>query len=264
MVVTRTDTSQSPTITATNFENSLHTAMLNAGFTLWHTYTASGQNRRIYREVLNSSTYGTAFYEIRINTTTRELSVTGYVAFNTTTNTGTGAITSFNNFTPTTGDAINYIALNGGSEFRVVLIRQASTLAVVGQLRPSLNKPSWWNENNYPYVWYMMSLTSNQWNNLTTAGGTALSPWSSATAVLVSRSIRGTVPGGQREISNAVELGAISSASPGGTCGVFSNDIAQSSTEGLVLGVDMMVVTAGTEEYLVIQAASGGLVVRTV
>jgi len=80
MVMTRTDTSQSPTITATNFESSLHTAMLNAGFTLWHTYTASGQNRRIYREVFNAATYGTAFYEIRINTTTRELSVAAYVS----------------------------------------------------------------------------------------------------------------------------------------------------------------------------------------
>jgi len=263
MVMTRTDSSLSPTITATNFENSLHTAMLDAGFTLWHTYTASGENRRIYREIFNSSTYGTAFYEIRINTTSRLLSVSAYVAFNTTTNTGTGAITSTNNFTPTTGDAINYVALNGGSEFRVVLIRQAGTLAVVGQLRPSLNQPSWWNENTYPYVWYMMSLTSNQWSNLQTAGGVSLSPWASTTAVIVSRTIRGTVPGGQREISNAVELGA-TSAIPAGTCGVFSNDIAQSSTEGLVPGVDVLVVTPGTEEYLVIQAAIGGLVVRTV
>jgi len=262
MTITRTDTSQSPTITATNFENSLHTAMLNAGFTLWHTYTASGENRRIYREIFNSSTYGTAFYEIRINTTTRQLVIAAYVAFNTTTNTGTGAITSVNNFTPTTGDAINYTALNGGSEFRVVVIRQAGTVALVGQVRPSLNKPSWWDENNYPYVWYIRSLTSNQWS-LQTAGGASLSPWALITAVIVSRTIRGTVPGGQREIANAVELGATSGV-PAGTCGVFSNDIAQSSTEGLQPGVDMLVVTAGTEEYLVIQADSGGLVVRTV
>jgi len=259
MVMTRTDTSQSPTITATNFENSLHTAMLNAGFTLWHTYTASGENRRIYREIFNSSTYGTAFYEIRINTTSRQLSIAAYVAFNTTTNTGTGTITSINSFTPTTGNQIDYVALNGGSEFRVVLIRQAGTLAIVGQLRPSLNKPSWWDENNYSYVWYIRNLTTNQWSVVTTGA-----PWSSATAVLVSRTIRGTVPGGQREIANAVELASVSTASPGGTCGVFSNDIAQSSTEGLVPGVDMLVVTAGTEEYLVLEAASGGLVVRTV
>jgi len=264
MVMTRTDSSLSPTITATNFENSLHTAMLDAGFTLWYSYTASGQNRRIYREVFNSSTYGTAFYEIRINTTTRDFSVAAYVSFNTTTNTGTGAITG-TTFTPTTGDAINYTALNGGSEFRLVLIRQAGTLAVVGQIRPSLNKPSWWNEDNYPYVWYIMYLTSNQWNNLQTVGGASLSPWNyNTSSVIVPRAIRGTVPGGQREISNAVELGSTASFPPAGTCGVFSNDIAQSSTEGLVPGVDVLVVTPGTEEYLVIQAASGGLVVRTV
>lgn len=264
MVMTRTDTSQSPTITATNFENSLHTAMLNAGFVLWHTYTASGQNRRIYREVFNSSTYGTAFYEIRINTTTRELSVAGYVAFNTTNNTGTGAVTSTNNFTPTTGDAINYVALNGGSEFRVVLIRQAGAVVVVGQLRPSLNKPSWWDENIYPYVWYLTSMTSNQWLNLQTAGGSSLSPWQFTLAAIGSRTTKGTVPGGQREISNALLLRTNTNASIVGTCGVFSNDIARASADGLEAGVDMLVVTAGTEEYLVIEAASGGLVVRTV
>jgi len=262
MAMARTETSQSPPITASNFESSLHTAMLNAGFNLWHSYVQYGQNRRIYREVFNNDTYGKAFYEIIIDNTNQQLSVAAHVDFDNQNNTGTGTITGSSSFTPNTNNEINYVSLNGGSEFRVVLIRQAGTLAVLGQVRPSLH-PSWWNENNYPYVWYVMSLLYDPWSSLQTAGDYYQSPWDSSYAEIGNRSIRGTVPGGQRQIANAVEL--ISSGyDPAGICGVFSNDIAQSATEGLEPGIDTLVVTPGTEEYLVLQAASGGLVVRVV
>jgi len=261
MVMTLTNTSQFPPITAANFESSLHTAMLNAGFILWHTYTSFGRNRRIYREIFNNDTYGTAFYELRFNTTSPRFSVAAHVGFNNQNNTGTGTITGYSDFSPDTSNEINYVSLNGGPEFRVVLIRQADELVVVGQLRPSL-KPNWWNENNYPYVWYVIDLYS-PWYSLTTAGGYSRSPWDSTYAEIGNRRIIGTVPNGKREIANAVELISQGYANSG-ICGVFSNDIAQSATEELEPGVDVLVVSPGNEEYLVIQAATGGLVVRVV
>jgi len=265
MAVTLTTTTQTQPITDSNFASSLHTAMVNAGFSSSpHSYTTSTETRRVYFETVNSDTYGTGIVETRIvtaSTNNRLFTLAGYTAFNTTTNSGSGIVTSWT-FTPATSSDLTYHAINGGVEFRQVIVRQGSNVWWITRLRPSLLRPSWWTDNAYPYWFIQYNLAS--FNSYMVAGGASLSPWNDSFAVYNARNIRGVTPGNLREIRTGLELEASSPGGNKGLIGVLSNDFGTANTSSLTPGVSTLVVTAGTDEWIVLAEGNSSWVARII
>jgi len=265
MPVTVTTTTQTQPITDSNFASSLHTAMVNAGFSSSpHNYNTSSETRRVYFETVNSDTYGTGIVETRIvtaSTSNRQFTLAAYTSFNTTTNSGSGLVTSFS-FTPATNNDITYHAINGGVEFRQVIVRQGANVWWITRLRPSLLRPNWWTDNNYPYWFIQFSLAS--FNSYTVAGGASLSPWNDGAANYNARNISGVTPGNLREIRTGLELEPNSPGGNKGLIGVLSNDFGTASTASLTPGASTLVVNAGTDEWIVLAAGSPGWVARII
>jgi len=265
MPVTVTTTTQTAPITDSNFASSLHTAMVNAGFSSSpYSYNTSNETRRVYFETLNSDLYGTGIVETRIITASaynRQFTLAGYTAFNTTTNSGSGMVTS-STFTPDTNNDITYHAINGGVEFRQVIVRQGTNVWWITRLRPSLLRPSWWNDNAYPY-WFIQS-NLNSFNFYTVAGGASLSPWNDSWASYNARNIRGVTPGNLREIRTGLELESYSLTGNKGLIGVLSSDFGTANTASLTPGVSTLVVNAGTDEWIVLAAGDSSWVARII
>jgi len=265
MPVTVTTTTQTQPITDSNFASSLHTAMVNAGFSSSpHSYTTSTETRRVYFETVNSDTYGTGIVETRIITASaynRQFTLAGYTAFNTTTNSGSGVVTS-QTFTPATSDNITYHAINGGVEFRQVIVRQGTNVWWITRLRPSLLRPSWWTDNAYPYWFIQHNLAS--FNSYIVAGGNSLSPWSDFYGVYNARNISGVTPGNLREIRTGLELEPQLTGGNKGLIGVLSDDFGTANTSSLTPGVSTLVVTAGSDEWIVLAAGNSSWVARII
>jgi len=261
MPVTVTTTTQTQPITASNFASSLHTAMVNAGFSSSpHSYTSFGETRRVYFETVNSDTYGTGIVETRI-TSSSQFTLAGYTAFNTSTNSGSGMVTS-TSFTPAPNLDITYHSINGGVEFRQVIVSQGANVWWITRLRPALLRPSWWTDNAYPYWFIQYTLSS--FNSYIVVGGASLSPWNEWSAGYNSRNIRGVTPGNLREIRTGLELEPSGSSGNKGLIGVLSDDFGTSNTTSLIPGVSTLVVNEGTEEWIVLASGPSNWVARII
>jgi hypothetical protein len=266
MPVTVTTTTQTQPITDSNFASSLHTAMVNAGFSSSpHSYTTSTETRRVYFETVNSDTYGTGIVETRIvtaSTNNRQFTLAAYTSFNTSTNSGSGMVTSSTTFTPATNSDLIYHAINGGVEFRQVIVRQGTNVWWITRLRPSLLRPSWWNDNAYPYWFIQNNLAS--FNSYNVVGGASLSPWNDFYAVYTNRNINGVTPGNLREIRTGLELEPLVAGGNKGLIGVLSDDFGTANTTSLTPGVSTLVVNPGTDEWIVLAAGNASWVARII
>ena len=267
MAVTVTRNTIAAPVTSTNALSGLRTAMQNAGFgTNTDNYVASGETRDIYEiNFGTSTTYSIAYIETRLNNTSLNLSTACYWSWNSTTKVGSANPTvSATNFTFSSALGVNFVAFDGGAEWKMVVIIQGLTIGAISLIRPSLARPSWWTDSNFPYFFMGKNITgSSQFIAWESTGGTSLSPFANVSYVLRSINLQGVVNANQqRQVVRGVQLQSGSGTNQG-FVGQFSGDIAQAAANGLGV-LDVINVLPGVEEFTVLQNASGGLVLRTV
>jgi|GEM_PF-6933495 len=198
-------------INATVLENGLKQAMINAGFNNNpHRYNNYGENRLVFVETFNSSTYGKGIAELVIDETSLRCSLDCYLSFDTNTNTGQGWVSGTDSFYPLSSVNINCYAINGG-EFKAVIAAQGTTIWWIFQVRPSL-KPTFWDENLYPYVWFQSTTySSSALDSLFCPGDAMVWPFGANNmATFVTRRVSGLLPNNKREISTPLILIVIS------------------------------------------------------
>lgn len=267
MAVTITKTQINAPITQANLTSGLDTALQNAGLSAPYAYS-SGGNRRVYTRVYSAGkTYGTAIFETLVTTGLIISSRLGH-SFDEATNTmsATPSLTS-NNFTLSSSIGVNFIAINGGTEWAGVLVFQGTNIGALALIRPGSNKPTFWDEDTYPYFWQNKNVTgANYLLEYESTGGSALTPWTGSSNLLARfqpARLLGVNSNGQREVSPGLILES-QAATNSGQCGNMSGDFARGATNLSAIN-DLIKPIAGVEEYLVVrlEASSGGLVLRT-
>jgi len=264
MTVIRTNSSITPPINSTTLLAGLETAMQNAGFgTKIHRYVVGNETRDVYRVQFSPDTYGTAYF---ITAVTNNLSIgcSLHYDFNTSTNTGSSLpANSYTNMTVQNGAGVNFVAFNGGTQFKMVLIIQGVAVGALSLVRPSLARPNFWTDNQYPYFFMGSYITgSNKFTTWAATGGASLHPYSYTEVGLRPINLQGSLPDGKRQVVCSVQLQSI--AGPrGGFIGQFDSDIAQVSGQNTNM-LDLIIVEPGVEEYTILDPVSGGLAVRTV
>lgn len=263
-VATRTDTSLSATITQANLTTALKTAMTNAGFSSTpYGEQAASTNKVIYQVVFDASkAKGTAYVELSI---TSGLVVSIKISDNYTlasySATNQSVAYSGSVFTPTTGSSVNLIAINH-AELRGVILNQSSQWNFIGYLRPG-NKPSWWDENSYLYCFnsvietlaYYGLCAPNPYNNQTSA---TYALYLQSSSLLANAN---PITNKRDLVSKPFLFGPATYNY--GVVGQLSADLVQCAATGLSR-LDLMQVTAGSEEYLLLNNSSSGLAIRVV
>jgi len=265
MAVIRTNSSIAAPITSTTLLAGLETAMQNAGFgTKIHRYVVGNETRDIYRVQFSTGTYGTAYFITKVNTNNLSIGCSLHYDFNTSTNTGSPSpANSYSNMTVQTGAGVNFVSFNGGNQFKMVLIIQGVEVGALSLLRPSLARPNFWTDNDYPYFFMGTAITgNNKFTTWTSTGGAALHPYSSNEVGLRPINLKGSLPDGKRQVVCSVQLQSVTGTNQG-FIGQFDSDIAQVAGQSANM-LDLIIVEPGTEEYTILNPVSGGLAVRTV
>lgn len=266
MAIIRTNSSIAAPITGTLLRDGLRAAIQNTGIgARIDDYTSGNETRDVYQQDYGTAlTYSNAFIETRINTLTMMISLALYHSFNTTTNTGSAnpAVTQ-NNMVINTATSVNFVSLDGGAEFRMVLVIQGSTIGVLALVRPTLARPAWWTDSDYPYFFINRNITGiSQLVQFDSTGGTALTPFSSITQEVRAAKVLGLNPNSRRQLVTGVQL-QTSTGTNRGLIGQFSNDFALCSGTN-ALALDLIEVVPGVNEWLILNPAEGGLAVRIV
>jgi len=257
MVFQVTNSNLLPTITQANLTTAIKNAMAAAGFpVLFDEVSNPTRSKVIYEIPLNSNaTFGKAYLEIEINYV---LNVRQrlHLDWDRVNNAGWGSgpwgpQVEFNFNTE-----IAFRGFEKSDECRIVGVQQSSTTHFLGYLRP-INKPIWWNENNYLYCFIPGS------NNFITWNGAATSPYGNATYTSnLGRAQMATANPitSKRDVVTGILLYSNSNQ---GACGRTSDDLVMVSGSGLGF-YDIIQVIPGQEEYTVLVPAAGGLALRTV
>ncbi|MBD1864184.1 MULTISPECIES: hypothetical protein [Trichocoleus] len=156
MVATRTQQIIPAPVDTTSFGNVIKQAFLDMGFTLVDDYV-SGDRFLVFSYTFDATkTYGTAFFRVRFYYGTYTVTQAVGTAWNASTkvlaNEGTGS-TFVNMLSSIELYVTTYV---NGDRYRLLYLSQGNSnnnVVVLGFIRPS-NKPSWWNENQSPYVFY--------------------------------------------------------------------------------------------------------------
>lgn len=254
-----------PTITQLNLAEAIKTAMTAAGFgSIWDEYTGGTDRFLIYQLIFDTSkVYGTVFLVIKI---TSALAITQrlYTSWNKTTRVGdnAGTETSTSSAILANNAQVDFVGFAKSPEFRLIALYQGTVSIFLGYVRPE-NKPSWWDENNFPYVFVPLSNS-----NFVTWYCTALSPYSSG--IGTKDRLQAHINIGQfaapnpitnrRDILSNILFYAFSNE---GIAGRSSSDLAMISSTNLARR-DIIQVSVGVEEYYLLNNVVGGLGVRII
>ncbi|MCC5626857.1 hypothetical protein LC613_01080 [Nostoc sphaeroides CHAB 2801] len=150
-IAIRTNTTLTPTITQATLINAIKAAMANAGFpSLYSEFTAGTDICLIYEWIVDSTkNFGKVYIRIRI-TTGLLIAQQIFSAWNTGTNTGTNGSTEASYGSLSASSTINFVALNGADEYRLVALAQGSTLMPIGVLMPAFRQ-EFWDLNSWTY-----------------------------------------------------------------------------------------------------------------
>jgi len=258
-VATRINTTLAATITQNNLIAALKTAFANAGFsTLYHEYTNTGNgNKGLVYEIVNdaSKIYGKLYFRVVV-TTALVISSDVNTAWDTATLTASNGSTT-NSFTAlSTSSSISFAAFSAGSEFKMVVLVQSSSIIPLGILIPA-SRPSWWDLNLWSWGFLPTSSTFG------TLRSTAINPYSndSFSILAISNGSLATAnpQTNKRDVLTGLILG---SASGGGIAGKTSEDIAIVCASGSSR-YDTIQPTGTTQIFTILNNAAGGFAVRT-
>lgn len=255
-IATRTDSSLAATITQSNFVTALKTAFTNAGFTnLVDEFTSGTDKILVYDFVSdNTKTVGTLYLRVRI-TTALLIAQQLYTTWTVGTHTGTNASTEVTYITLATTSPVNFIALNGSSEYRFVVITQGSLFALLGVLAPA-SRPAWWDLNSWSWGFITTGSTLATWR---ASGLCPYSPPDFDTFLNNARMATQNLQTNRRELLKGIIL---LNQSNTGTGGRTSDDLAFGYFSGTGR-FDVNTPFGTTQSYLVITNTSGGFAVRT-
>jgi hypothetical protein len=254
-VATRTDTTLAATITQTSFVNALKTAFTSAGYSsIFDDYTSGTDRILVYAQIVDSSkVYGTVYLRIRITSSLAILQQI-YTTWNPTARTGTGNSAEVPMITFATNGTVSFVSLDIGIEGRLVIISQGTLYVPLGIITP-LNRPTWWDLNSWNYGFIF---TSNSVNILRS---TTVNPYGNTEYDTFLNNSRMGTPNttfNGRDILTGIVL--LSQSSTGVACRT-SDDFGIGSCSGNAR-YDLLPVTGTTQQYLVINNVSGGLVIR--
>jgi len=229
------------------FLNSLTTAMQSAGFTLLDSYTASGNEARVYSFVADAAkTFGTLIIEAAFSAATT-MNIRGYRTWDAGANTGTNVST---NAPKAIDPAVSHgFHICNHPEVRGVnIIVGGIPRAFVGYFRPLT--PSY-DEDLYPFA-FIESGGSTSWQS-----STGLKPISSShpygVITLETIDVRMTEPDATRGNKRLLVPAAISRT--GDSIAEFSSDCVLGASNGMS-ALDVFQVTPGAEEYQLFDGAA--------
>ena len=255
MPATRTITSLSATITQASLVTAIQTAFTNAGFsTPVSDYTSGTDRILVYSHSSDVGTYSNVFLRVRI---TSALAVFQqlFATWNTGTNTGTNNSTEVSLGTLASNINIVFNSLNGGSEYRLIILTQGLSTFPLGLIAPNERRGSWTlNSWNWGFIF-----TNNTFSVLRS---TTLNQHASADYDILgaANSRLGTANPQDNErdvLSNLILL----SQSNQGFSGRTSDDLGVASVSGSSR-YDTINETGTSRQYLVVNPGSGGFVVR--
>lgn len=242
-------------ITRETIYTNLKTALNLAGYTtLVDESTDTANTRSLVHSVqLSPTTHGTIFLENRL-TSTRILSSRIFTTYNTTTKTAGAIATPFNSSVQFNITArITFTSINH-PELRLVVIEQGvGTIAtIIGIARPAV-KPTWWDENSYPYAFIAQSNTINNF----LAFPAANNPYANTNPypLLYISQLAQKTP----VVAQADAIAGIAAILPPvaqGWSGIFSNEVALCSASGLKR-TDMI------GEFLLLSGGVSALAIRS-
>lgn len=256
MVITaRTDSFVSPTLTQQSVYDGIKTAFANAGYPAPFDEFTSGTDRVVvYAVVLDATkTYGTSYLRIRLTTGF----VIGQQLFSTwaiATHTGTNGNTEITYTAFTTNIAVNFVSLNGGAEYKLVLAYQGTIYVQLGFVSPE-NRPSWWDLNAWNYCYLPTTNTFSVYRS------TALNPFANTendTNLGVSRMSIANVITNRRDILPGVVLFTQANQ---GIVGRTSDDFVMVAASGMTR-FDIVQIPGDTRQYLLLNSGNGALALR--
>jgi hypothetical protein len=173
MPATRTITNLSATITQSTLITAIQTAFTNAGFSAPVLDTTSGTDRILaYAFTVGSGTFSTVYLRVRITSALaifQQLS-TGVPSGGTS---GTNASTEVSLGTVVSTTPCTFNALNGGTEYRLIMLVQGSVLFPLGIIAPNTRRGNW-SLNSWSWGFIFTSST------MSVVRGTTLNQYASA------------------------------------------------------------------------------------
>jgi hypothetical protein len=153
-IATITKTVLSGTLTTLIIANGIRDALINAGYTLFHSYTSGSNEVRVMALQQSNATKGTIFLQVTVNSG-GSIIYSLHETWTPGTNTGTGT-NSTTATTITTGNGTTALTIYAIAhpEFKGLSLEQGTAQGILGVMRPLKNNliPSWWNENLFPYA----------------------------------------------------------------------------------------------------------------
>lgn len=258
-IATRTDSFIAPTITQQLLYDAVKQAMTNSGFAATFDEYISGTDRIVvYSIVLDSTkTYGTTYLRIRI-TTGLVIHQSLYSTWAIASHTGINASTESSSAAFSATAQLNFVALNGGLEYKIAFIYQSSLAYILGFVSPAI-RPSWWDLNTWNYCFHAID------NTFSVFRSTAVTPYSANNAnydssLNLSRMGTANQQTNRRDILPGV---LFYSQSNQGIAGRTSDDWVMIAANGATR-FDTLQLPGDTKQYLLLNPASGGLGVRVV
>jgi hypothetical protein len=254
-IATRYDSQLVPTITQATLISALLNAFTDAGYSAQTANFTSGTDRILVYEfpIDTSKTFGTNFIRIRI-TSTLQVFQQIFTAWNTVNNTGSNGSTEINLGTLVTNVQVNFCALNGAAEYKLVLLTQGTLFIPLGILAPQ-NRPTWWDLNSWSWGFIATTASMNVWRS------SLLNPYNNAEFDTFLNSSRMSNPNPQtnrRELLTGLMLLTQSNT---GVAGRTSDDLASASASGSGR-YDVLALFGSNQKYLLLVNVAGGLAIR--
>lgn len=255
-IASRIDTFITPTITQQILYDGIKAAFANTGFTALFDEFVTGTDRiAVYAIVLdNTKTYGTTYLRVRV-TTTFIVGQQLFSTWNAATDTGTNSSAEITYAALVANVQVNFTALNGATEFKLVMLTQGATAIALGFISP-FNRPSWWDLNAWNYCYLATT------NTFAVFRSTALNPYTNAendTSLNVVRMGTANAQSNRRDLLPGI---IFYSQSNQGISGRTSDDLVMVAASGTTR-YDTIQIPGDTKQYLLLNPSSGGLAVRT-
>lgn len=257
----KVDSNLAPLVTQTNLMAAIVTAIGNLGLSVYDSYNSGGVEFRVWELNFNGLIYGKVYLQISI-TAALLVQQRLYTSWTIATHVGANAGTLSTGVTFVTGTSINFAAIRpaAGNEYGIVVMYQGTTIKHLGYLRPAL-KPSWWDENSYAYCFIP---TTAAWSVFATVA-IAASPYGNPTLVGTGgdSSLSNPALDGKRDVLTGLFLnsGITGLNSNTGKACKTSDELGTAAGLGTTI-MSLIQVTAGTDEYYILNPVAGCPVIK--
>lgn len=253
-IAVRTDTFVAPTLTQQTIYNAIKIAAGNVSLAIYDEYTSGTDKIIVYSVTLdNTKTFGISYLRIRL-TLGLILNQQIYSTWNATTHVGTNGSTEITYVTLVNNIQINFVALDGQNEYKLIALTQGTTTIVLGFVAP-INKPLWWDLNAWNYVFIVTGST------FATFRTTALNPYANAEHDTTLNTARMGVANPQTNRRDLLPGVIFYTQNNQGISGRSSDDLVMFAGSGTTR-YDVVQVPGDTKQYLILSPQSGGLAVR--